>query len=113
MDGDHNPCLFERKMVLAPRQTLHEALVEGCKIVIGCSLYYIGLALIIWHDTIQRDLRPCPGNERYCIPRDGLFHYVSSAQYFAELVCWSGFCNHVVGTEQVVHIVCKPCEFDS
>ena len=65
--------------------------LKDARFVIGCSLYYIGLVLIIWHDTIQRDLRPCPGDERYCIPRDGLFHYVSSAQYFAELVCWSGF----------------------
>ena len=33
--------------------------LKDARFVIGCSLYYIGLVVIIWHDTIQRDLRPC------------------------------------------------------
>merc|ERR1711968_188355 len=59
--------------------------------VIGASLYYAGLALIVWHDTILRELRPCPDGERYCIPHEGLFSQATCAQYFAELVAWLGF----------------------
>lgn len=49
---------------------------------IGTLLYYVSFVLIIQHDTILRDLRPCPDGERYCIPTAGLFVYATCAQYF-------------------------------
>ena len=39
----------------------------------------------------MRNLRPCPGGERYCIPSQGLYEFATAAQYFTELVAWTGF----------------------
>ena len=58
---------------------------------VAAATYYVGLILIIWHDKILRDLRPCPGGKRYCIPEGGLFDYATCAQYTAELIAWFGF----------------------
>lgn len=58
---------------------------------IGLTMYYSGFALIIWHDTILRELRPCPNGARYCVPTRGLFQYATCAHYFVELWAWAGF----------------------
>ena len=58
---------------------------------VGVAMYYSGMACVVWHDTIMRQMRPCPGGERYCIPHEGLFIYATSVQYFLELWAWLGF----------------------
>ena len=46
---------------------------------------------INWHsDDILRNLRK-PGDEGYRIPRGGAFELVSGANFFGEIVQWSGF----------------------
>eukprot|EP00440_Ansanella_granifera_P029366 gb/GFBE01031894.1/.p1 GENE.gb/GFBE01031894.1/~~gb/GFBE01031894.1/.p1 ORF type:complete len:284 (+),score=18.54 gb/GFBE01031894.1/:1-852(+) len=59
--------------------------------VLGLILYLTGFVALVYHDNIMRDLRPCPGGERYCIPRGGLFEYATQAVYFCELWAWLGF----------------------
>lgn len=44
----------------------------------------------IHSDKIIRDLRK-PGDKRHYIPRGGMFRYVSSANYFGEILEWTGF----------------------
>ena len=58
---------------------------------IAAATYYCGLGLTIWHDHILRNLRPCPSGQRYCVPHGALFEWITSAQYFSELVAWLGF----------------------
>ena len=58
---------------------------------LGGFMYYTGLAATIYHDHLQRTLRPCPGGARYCIPHGGLFEYVTAGNYLAELWMWMGF----------------------
>ena len=58
--------------------------------LLGLFMYYTGLAMIVWHDSLLRSLR-YPGAPRYSIPRGGLFDYATSAQYFCELWAWTGF----------------------
>ena len=58
---------------------------------VGIFMYYTGLVSIIYHDHLMRTLRPCPDGERYCIPRGGLFDYVTMGAYLSELWCWLGF----------------------
>merc|ERR1719350_1938497 len=41
--------------------------------------------------SIMRNLRPCPGGARYCIPHGGLCDYATQAVYFCELWAWFGF----------------------
>ncbi|XP_022086051.1 3-oxo-5-alpha-steroid 4-dehydrogenase 1-like [Acanthaster planci] len=60
------------------------------RFVIGVALFFIGMAINIHSDHILRNLRK-PGETGYKIPRGGLFEYVSGANYFGEIVEWTGF----------------------
>ena len=59
-------------------------------IYIGGALFLAGMAVNLHSDRIIRNLRR-PGDTRHYIPRGGMFRYVSSANYFGELVEWIGF----------------------
>lgn len=56
----------------------------------GTILFFTGMG-INWHsDYIIRHLRK-PGDTRHYLPKGGLFNYVTSANYFGELIEWCGF----------------------
>lgn len=59
-------------------------------IYIGGALFIAGMAINLHSDRIIRHLRK-PGDTRHYIPRGGMFRYVSSANYFGELLEWVGF----------------------
>ena len=59
-------------------------------IYIGGALFAAGMAVNLHSDHIIRHLRR-PGDTRHYIPRGGMFRYVSSANYFGELMEWVGF----------------------
>lgn len=59
-------------------------------IYIGGALFIAGMAVNIYSDHIIRTLRK-PGDTRHYIPHGGLFRYVTSANYFGELLEWIGF----------------------
>ena len=59
-------------------------------IYIGGALFVAGMAVNLHSDHIIRHLRR-PGDTRHYIPRGGMFRYVSSANYFGELLEWVGF----------------------
>ena len=54
-------------------------------IYIGGALFIAGMAINLHSDRIIRHLRQ-PGDTRHYIPRGGMFRYVSSANYFGDLV---------------------------
>ena len=57
---------------------------------IGIALFAIGMGINLQADHIIRSLRK-PGDTRHYIPQGGMFRYVTSANYFGELVEWTGF----------------------
>ena len=57
---------------------------------IGGIVFLAGMAINLHSDYIIRHLRK-PGDTRHYIPRGGLFRYVTSANYFGELLEWVGF----------------------
>ena len=57
---------------------------------VGGALFMAGMAVNLHSDHIIRNLRK-PGDTRHYIPRGGMFRYVSSANYFGELLEWTGF----------------------
>lgn len=58
--------------------------------IIGTLLFFGGM-LINWQsDYIVRHLRK-PGDTNHYLPKGGMFNYVTSANYFGELVEWCGF----------------------
>lgn len=56
----------------------------------GCALFIAGFVINFQSDTILMKLRK-PGETGHRLPRGGLFRWVSSPNYFGELVEWSGF----------------------
>ena len=58
--------------------------------IIGAVIFFVGLA-INWHsDYVIRHLRK-PGDTRHYLPQKGMYRYVTSANYFGEIVEWAGF----------------------
>jgi 3-oxo-5-alpha-steroid 4-dehydrogenase 1 len=58
--------------------------------IVGTALFFAGFVINLHSDYIIRHLRK-PGDTRHYIPRGGMFRWVSSANYFGELVEWIGF----------------------
>jgi 3-oxo-5-alpha-steroid 4-dehydrogenase 1 len=58
--------------------------------IVGTALFFTGFVINLHSDYIIRHLRT-PGDTRHYIPRGGMFRWVSSANYFGELVEWIGF----------------------
>ena len=56
----------------------------------GTALFLLGMGVNIHSDRIIRNLRK-PGDTAHYLPRGGMFRWVTSANYFGELVEWTGF----------------------
>lgn len=58
--------------------------------VLGVLLFFTGMA-VNWHsDHIIRHLRK-PGDTRHYLPSKGMYRYVTSANYFGEIMEWAGW----------------------
>ena len=58
--------------------------------LIGLLLFFIGMGINLHSDHVIRTLRK-PGDTRHYLPQRGMYRYVTSANYFGELVEWTGF----------------------
>ena len=56
----------------------------------GIALFLTGMAINLHSDHVIRHLRQ-PGDTRHYLPSRGLYRYVTSANYFGELLEWTGF----------------------
>ena len=57
---------------------------------IGILVFFLGMG-INWHsDYVIRHLRQ-PGDTRHYLPEKGLYHWVTSGNYFDEWLEWTGF----------------------
>ncbi len=59
-------------------------------IYVGGAIFFAGMLINLQADYIIRHLRK-EGDTKHYIPKGGMFRYVSSANYFGELVEWTGF----------------------
>ncbi|EYC20214.1 hypothetical protein Y032_0022g511 [Ancylostoma ceylanicum] len=57
---------------------------------LGITVFATGMYINIWSDSILRNLRK-PGETGYKIPYGGMFEYVSGANFFGEIVEWTGY----------------------
>ena len=73
---------------LVPRETSSSS--DVALLAIGGGLWALGLAINLDADAVLRNLRK-PGESGYKIPRGGAFELVSGANYFGEIVEWSGY----------------------
>ncbi|XP_006012612.1 3-oxo-5-alpha-steroid 4-dehydrogenase 1 isoform X1 [Latimeria chalumnae] len=72
--------------------------------LLGCITWLIGMLLNIHSDHILRTLRK-PGERDYKIPRGGMFEYVSGANFFGEVLEWTGFAVAGWSTESAAFAV--------
>ena len=56
----------------------------------GFLVFIIGMYINIQSDDIIRNLRK-DGDSRHYLPKEGMFRYVTSANYFGEFIEWVGF----------------------
>ena len=56
----------------------------------GLFLFFIGMAVNLHSDHVIRNLRPA-GDTRHYLPQKGMYRFVTSGNYFGELVEWTGF----------------------
>lgn len=64
--------------------------MKSSTFIIGTIIFFVGMFINIQSDYIIRHLRKEGDNQHY-IPNKGLYKYVTSANYFGELVEWCGF----------------------
>ena len=64
--------------------------LSGIRVCVGIALFAAGFLTHVWADRDLRRLRK-PGEEGYKVPRGGLFEYISSPNYFGEILEWSGW----------------------
>lgn len=58
--------------------------------IAGIIVFFCGMGINIHSDHVIRRLRQ-PGDTRHYLPQKGFYRYVTSANYFGELVEWTGF----------------------
>src|SRR5574344_1720671 len=57
--------------------------------ILGIAIFFVGMAINLHSDHVIRHLRQ-PGDTRHYLPQKGFYRYVTSANYFGELVEWTG-----------------------
>lgn len=58
--------------------------------IIGTVVFFVGMFINLHSDYIIRHLRQ-PGDTAHYLPKKGMFKYVTSANYFGEVMEWIGF----------------------
>lgn len=75
---------------ISPADMYTESWLYTPQFIIGTILFFIGMGINIHSDYIIRNLRK-PGDTNHYLPKGGVFNYVTSANYFGEIVEWLGF----------------------
>ena len=75
---------------LAPLKYYDNGWFATPQFIIGTILFFTGMAVNLHSDYIIRHLRK-PGDTKHYLPDKGMYRYVTSANYFGEIVEWTGF----------------------
>ena len=87
---------------LAPQDMYTKSWLHSPQFIVGTILFFTGMAINIQSDHIVRHLRK-PGDTNHYLPQKGLFKYVTSANYFGEIVEWWTFANLVPRANTIYH----------
>ena len=77
------------KLELVPPPTAEDPLA-AIAFLVGVLVWALGLFINLDSDNVLRNLRK-PGETDYKVPHGGAFEFVSGANYFGEIVEWSGY----------------------
>lgn len=61
------------------------------RFIIGTSIFFAGFVINIYSDYLLRNLRKPGEKNTYRIPFGGFFKYISSPNYFGEMMEWTGW----------------------
>lgn len=75
---------------LAPADMYSTEWLYTPQFITGTILFFAGMGINLHSDHIIRHLRK-PGDTHHYLPKGGMFDYVTSANYFGEIVEWCGF----------------------
>ena len=75
---------------LSPKNRYTTEWLHTPQFIWGTIIFLCGMFINIQSDYIVRHLRK-PGDTNHYLPKGGMFNYVTSANYFGELVEWIGF----------------------
>jgi protein-S-isoprenylcysteine O-methyltransferase Ste14 len=81
---------YANGMFLASSGPAAGGFLSSVRVCIGITMFVAGFLTHVWADRDLRRLRK-PGEEGYKVPRGGLFNYISSPNYFGEILEWSGW----------------------
>ena len=73
-------------------------------ILVGAGLFFVGFFINVSSDQILFNLRR-PGETGYKIPFGGFFRFVSSPNYFGEILEWMGFALMTMSLGAVVFLI--------
>ena len=60
------------------------------KFIVGTFVFFFGMFVNMHSDHVIRHLRK-PGDNKHYLPQKGFYKYVTSANYFGEIVEWTGY----------------------
>lgn len=75
---------------LAPEGFYTLSWLVGPRFIIGVVIFFLGMFINMQSDYIIRHLRK-PGDTKHYIPTKGMYKYVTSANYFGEIIEWIGY----------------------
>lgn len=75
---------------LSPDDLYTAAWIKTPQFIIGSVLFFVGMVINIYSDHVIRHLRK-PNDTKHYLPRKGMYKYVTSANYFGEILEWVGF----------------------
>ncbi len=75
---------------ISPEGTYTADWLVSWQFISGTLIFFSGFIINLHSDNIIRNLRK-PGDTSHYLPQGGLFNYVTSANYFGEILEWLGF----------------------
>ena len=75
---------------VSPAEMYPPEWLQSFQFFAGTLVFFAGMFINVQSDSIIRHLRQ-PGDRGHYLPTAGMFRYVSSANYFGEVLEWTGF----------------------
>ncbi len=89
---------------LAPAGRYTAAWLATPAFIVGTIVFFVGMGINLHSDYVVRHLRK-PGDTHHYLPTGGIYRYVTSGNYFGELVEWIGFAVLTWSPAAVVFVV--------
>lgn len=75
---------------ISPENRYPASWLASWQFIAGAMVFVAGFIINIHSDSIIRNLRK-PGDTKHYLPEGGVYNYVTSANYFGEILEWAGF----------------------